>query len=74
MKKVKEILKCVVVWFHFGMIGFMTVLLLTGAFRFAIAFIENRTPGFIEWLGIIFIVLVTGSLGLLWFVFDTESR
>ena len=74
MKKIKEIAMRVIVFFHFAMIGFTTILLLTGAFRFAIAFIENKTPGFIEWLGFIFVSAITGICGLTWFICDGEDR
>ena len=72
MKKIKEAVLHVTTWFFFGMIGFMSILLLTGAFRFAAAFIDNTTPGFIEWLGMIFVVVIAGTIGLVWFIYDTE--
>lgn len=73
MNKIKKILSHIMVLFYFGMAGFVVVLLLTGAFKFATAFIENRTPGLIEWLGMIFVVVLTGVLGLALYSEDTES-
>lgn len=72
MKKIKNAVRHVTIWFFFGMIGFMSILLLTGAFRFAATFIDNTTPGFIEWLGMIFVVVIAGTIGLVWFIYDTE--
>ena len=74
MKKIKKVAMRVIVFFNFAMIGFVTILLLTGAFRFAIAFIENETPGFMEWLGFIFVSTITGICGLIWFICDGEGR
>lgn len=73
MEKTKKAMKYAIVSFFFGMSGVAIVLFLVGAFRFVNSFIINETPGFIEWLGIIFVYLTTGLFGLLWYICDTEE-
>jgi len=73
VEKMKEVLKHFGIGFFFAMMGFFVILLLTGAFRFAVAFIENRNPDFFEWLGMIFVCLVSGCAGLAWFIVDAET-
>lgn len=72
MNKIKKALKYVVVWFYFVTIGFVAIILLTGAFRFAVAFIENRSPVFLEWFGIIFVALILGCIGLICYIDEEE--
>lgn len=72
MNKMKKALKYVAVWFYCAMMGIVTIILLTGAFKFAVAFIENRSPALLEWIGIIFIGLTLGGVGLVCFISDEE--
>ena len=72
MNKMRKVLKYVAVLFYFTMMGIVSIILLTGAFRFAVAFIENRSPDLLEWIGIIFVGLILGSIGLGWFILDEE--
>ena len=74
MKKIEKMAIRAIVLFNFALIGFAIILVLTGAFRFAIAFMENETPGFFEWLGFIFVSAITGICGLTWFICDGEGR
>ena len=69
-----KILKYIAVWFSFGVIAFTLILLLTGAFRFAISFIEETTPKFIDWLGIVFVFVISGGLGLILYMCDVEDK
>lgn len=73
MNKMKKILKYLAVLFYFTMIGIVLIFLLTAAFRFAVAFIENRSPDFLEWMGIIIVGLILGCIGLGWFILDEEQ-
>ncbi len=73
MNKIKEILKYVTVWFYSAMTGIVTIILLTGAFRFAVAFFENRDPDLFEWIGIIFVGFILGCIGLVLFIIDLDE-
>jgi len=64
MNKMKKALKYVIVWFYSAMIGIGAIILLTGAFRFAAAFIENRSPDLFEWIGMVTVGLILGVVGL----------
>lgn len=72
MNKIKKTLKYIAVWFYSAMTGIVAIILLTGAFRFAAAFIENRSPDLLEWIGIVFIGLILGCVGLVCFIVDEE--
>ena len=73
MNKIKRILKYVTVLFYFAMMGIMAIVLLTGAFRFAAAFIENRSPDPLDVIAIITVGLILGCIGLIYFIFDEDE-
>lgn len=74
MNKMKKALKYIAVLFHFTIMGIMTIILLTGAFRFAVAVIENRIPDPLEWIGMIFVGLILGCIGLGYYFLNEEDE
>lgn len=67
-----RILEGIFTWLIFGIGGLLLFTIFAGAYRFACAILANATPGFIECLCAGVIAIISGSVGFVWWLCDSE--
>ena len=71
--KIKKFMTKVFV-FAYGALGIMGIIFfITGAVRCCIHFMENTTPTFPEYLGLIVIILISGIAGIALYEINTDE-
>ena len=72
MKKIGRIIEGLFVFFFFCLMTIAVVMICVGTWRWAGSFIASANPTVLEWVSIAVVALVGGTVGVIWYICDTE--
>lgn len=73
MKRMKRFIRTLLAGLMFAVMTVTLMVMIGGALMWVAAFVTDTAPTTLENIGIIFVMLIGGGIGAVWYFCDTEA-